>query len=95
MATSDIEFLFLFGWGELIGLANRSDFDLKAHSAASGEKLDYLDPLLIKIFPYIIEPSMGVDRLLLAVLTNFYKEEKLEENEEKEVFSVTLLSFSI
>ncbi|AFX74382.1 Glycyl-tRNA synthetase [Mesomycoplasma hyorhinis SK76] len=94
LATSDIEFLFLFGWGELIGLANRSDFDLKAHSAASGEKLDYLDPFTNqKFFPYIIEPSMGVDRLLLAVLTNFYKEEKLEENEEKR--SLLALPYSL
>ncbi|QZE12696.1 glycine--tRNA ligase [Mycoplasma sp. Ms02] len=77
--TSDIEFKFPFGWGELLGVANRSDFDLKSHMDASGENFYYLDPLTNnKFIPYVIEPSMGLDRMMLAVISDAYYEEELE-----------------
>lgn len=79
--TSDIEFKFPFGWGELLGVANRTDFDLKSHMEASGEFLDYLDPTTNeKIIPYVIEPSIGLDRLMLAVLSDVYRVEELEND---------------
>ncbi|RIV16714.1 glycine--tRNA ligase [Mycoplasmopsis gallopavonis] len=88
--TSDIEFLFPFGWGELLGVANRTDFDLKSHMNATGESLEYLDPTTNqKIIPYVIEPSIGLDRLMLAVISNCYKEEILE-NETRTVLSFPL-----
>ncbi|WP_396888754.1 glycine--tRNA ligase [Mycoplasma sp. CSL7503-lung] len=81
-ATSDIEFQFPFGWGELLGVANRTDFDLKSHSRATGESLDYLDPQTNKkIIPYVIEPSIGLDRLMLAVISDAYNVEALENDE--------------
>ncbi|APJ38140.1 glycine--tRNA ligase [Mycoplasmopsis pullorum] len=80
--TSDIEFNFPFGWGELLGVANRSDFDLKSHMQATGESLEYLDPSdNKKIIPWVIEPSMGLDRMMLAVLADAYNEEQLENDE--------------
>ena len=79
--TTDIEFNFPFGYGELMGIANRADFDLKTHMKHSGEALEYLDPKTNeKIIPYVIEPSMGLDRLTLAVLVDAYEEEKLEND---------------
>jgi len=76
LASSDIEYKFPFGWGEVCGIANRTDFDLKAHSAASSEVLDYFDQEKnIRFVPYCIEPSLGIDRLFLAVLTDAYDEE--------------------
>ncbi|QKT05276.1 glycine--tRNA ligase [Mycoplasma sp. OR1901] len=81
-ATSDIEFKFPFGWGELLGIANRTDFDLKSHSKATGEALDYLDPQTNqKVVPYVIEPSIGLDRLMLAVISDAYNVEELENDE--------------
>ena len=78
-ATTDIEYLFPFGWGELWGIADRTDFDLKQHSKHSGEVLDYLDPFTNeKYVPYCIEPSVGVDRAALAFLVDAYDEEELE-----------------
>lgn len=75
-ATSDIEFLFPFGWGELWGIANRGDFDLKQHELFSKKSLMYFDPETNeKYFPYCIEPSVGVDRLFLAFLCDAYNEE--------------------
>ncbi len=75
-ATTDFEFLFPFGWGELWGVASRTDFDLKAHSAHSGEDLTYFDPETNeKYVPYVIEPSLGADRVLLAFLIDAYDEE--------------------
>src|ERR1700741_1970833 len=66
-ATSDIEYLFPMGWSELEGIANRTDFDLKAHSEASGEDLSYFDPQTEQRYvPYVIEPSAGADRATLA-----------------------------
>ncbi|WP_426460878.1 glycine--tRNA ligase [Mycoplasma hafezii] len=81
-ATSDIEFKFPFGWGELLGVANRTNYDLKSHMEATGESLEYLDPTNNqKIVPYVIEPSIGLDRLMLAVISNAYQVEQLENDE--------------
>lgn len=78
-ATTDFEFLFPFGWGELWGIASRTDFDLKAHQTHSGESMEYVDPVTNnKFIPYCIEPSLGVERVLLAFLTNAYVEEEVE-----------------
>ncbi|ATU05012.1 glycine--tRNA ligase [Candidatus Gracilibacteria bacterium HOT-871] len=72
-ATTDIEFMFPFGWGELQGIADRTDFDLKSHMTESKQDLTYFDPVNNKKFiPYVIEPSVGLTRLFLAVLTNAY-----------------------
>ena len=79
-ATTDFEFLFPFGWGELWGVADRTDYDLTQHSNHSGEAMDYFDPETNeKNVPYVIEPSLGADRVLLAFLCNAYDEE-LDEN---------------
>ena len=79
-ATTDFEFLFPFGWGELWGVADRTDYDLTQHSNHSGEAMDYFDPETNeKYVPYVIEPSLGADRVLLAFLCNAYDEE-LDEN---------------
>ncbi|MDR0490440.1 MAG: glycine--tRNA ligase [Oscillospiraceae bacterium] len=75
-ATTDFEFLFPFGWGELWGVADRTDFDLKAHQEHSGESMDYFDQETgEKYIPYVIEPSLGVDRVMLAFLIDAYDEE--------------------
>ena len=85
-ATTDIEFKFFFGWGELWGIADRTDYDLRVHQEHSGESLEYLDPETNeKYLPYCVEPSVGVERLLLAVLTSAYEEETLENGEVREV----------
>jgi glycyl-tRNA synthetase len=79
-ATTDIEFLFPFGWGELWGIADRTDFDLKAHMAESKQDLSYFDPFTnTKYIPYVIEPSVGLTRLFLATLANAYDEVPGEE----------------
>ena len=76
LACTDIEYNFPFGWSELEGIANRSDFDLKRHAEYSGKDLRYFDDTAKeRFFPYIIEPSGGVDRSLLAFLTDAYHEE--------------------
>ncbi len=78
-ATTDIEYMFPFGKGELWGIASRTDFDLKAHSEHSGEAMDYFDPTTNeKYVPYCIEPSLGADRVTLAFLCEAYDEEELE-----------------
>ncbi|WP_426348233.1 glycine--tRNA ligase [Alloiococcus sp. CFN-8] len=78
-ATSDIEFLFPFGWGELWGIADRTDYDLKKHSEHSGTDMNYLDPVTNeKYIPYCIEPSLGADRVALAFLCDAYDEEELD-----------------
>ena len=85
-ATTDLEFKFFFGWGELWGIADRTDYDLSVHHKHSGENLEYLDPETNeKYLPYVIEPSLGVERLLLAVLTSAYEEETLSDGETREV----------
>ena len=78
-ATTDIEYMFPFGKGELWGIASRTDFDLKAHTNHSGETLDYFDPTTNeKYIPYCVEPSLGADRVTLAFLCEAYDEEELE-----------------
>lgn len=85
-ATCDIEYLFPFGWGELWGIADRTDYDLKKHMEHSGEDLSYLDPTTNeKYVPYCIEPSLGADRVALAFLCNAYEEEELEGGEVRNV----------
>ena len=80
-ATTDFEFLFPFGWGELWGVADRTDFDLKAHEATSGESMEYIDPITNERFiPYVVEPSVGVERLALSFLCNAYEEQELEND---------------
>ncbi len=77
---TDLEYNFPFGWAELEGIANRSDFDLKQHAQYSGKDLQYFDDLKKeKFYPYIIEPSGGVDRAVLAFLIDAYHEEKVKE----------------
>ena len=81
-ATTDIEYLFPFGWGEVWGIADRTDYDLNRHMKYSGESLEYLDPETNeKYVPYCIEPSVGLDRLVLMTLCDAYDEEVLENGE--------------
>ncbi len=80
-ATTDIEYRFPFGWGELWGIADRTDFDLKQHQLTSGQSLEYVDPVTNeKFLPYCIEPSLGADRVTLAFLCDAYDEEQLEND---------------
>ena len=77
--TTDIEFLFPFGWGELWGIADRTDYDLTQHQTVSGEDMSYFDDeAKEKYIPYVIEPSLGADRVTLAFLCAAYDEEELE-----------------
>ncbi|MGL6173563.1 MAG: glycine--tRNA ligase [Cellulosilyticaceae bacterium] len=86
-ATSDIEFMFPFGWGELWGIASRTDFDLKQHQEHSGQDMSYFDPTTNeKYVPYCIEPSLGADRVTLAFLCEAYDEEALEDGDTRTVF---------
>ncbi|HPA60444.1 MAG TPA: glycine--tRNA ligase [Clostridia bacterium] len=79
VATTDFEYLFPFGWGELWGIADRTDFDLKQHQEHSGENMEYIDPVTNERFiPYVVEPSLGADRMALAFLCDAYDEEELE-----------------
>ncbi len=81
VACTDIEYNFPFGWSELEGIANRTDFDLRRHAEVSGRDLRYFDDAKKeRFFPYIIEPSGGVDRSVLAVLVDAYYEEKVRED---------------
>ena len=78
-ATTDFEFLFPFGWGELWGVADRTDYDLTCHTKHSGKALEYMDPVTNeKFIPYCVEPSLGVERAVLAFLCNAYEEQDLE-----------------
>lgn len=80
-ATSDVEYEYPFGWGELEGIANRTDFDLKRHSEASGTDLVYFDPQSKeKYTPYVIEPAGGINRMALTFLIDAYEEEQLEKD---------------
>ncbi len=84
--TADIEYDFPFGWGELWGIASRTDFDLNAHMTASRKDLRYHDKVKNeKYIPYVVEPALGVDRLLLTVLVDAYRVETLENGEERTV----------
>ena len=88
-ATTDFEYLFPFGWGELWGVADRTDYDLTQHINTSGKKLDYLDPdTNERYIPYVIEPSLGVERLFLTVVTEAYDEEDLGTPEKPDVRTV-------
>lgn len=79
-ATTDIEFLFPFGWGELWGIADRTDFDLTQHQNTSGKSLEYFDPTTNeKYIPYVVEPSLGADRMALAFICEAYDEEVIDE----------------
>lgn len=85
-ATTDIEYKFPFGFGELWGIASRTDYDLTQHQKVSGVSQAYLDPETNeKYIPYVIEPSVGVDRMFLTVLCDAYEEEMLDNNETREV----------
>ena len=85
-ATTDFEFLFPFGWGELWGIADRTDFDLTAHQNHSGKNMEYFDEAAGKKYvPYVIEPSLGVERCLLALLCDAYDEEELEGGDKRVV----------
>ena len=84
--TTDIEFAFPFGWGELWGIADRTDYDLTAHQTHSKEDMSYLDPETNeKYIPYCIEPSVGADRVTLAFLCNAYEEQELGEGDTRVV----------
>ncbi len=85
-ATTDIEYLFPFGWGELWGIADRTDYDLKQHMEYSKEDLSWFDPATNqKYVPYCIEPSLGADRVTLAFLCDAYDEEQLAEDDVRTV----------
>ncbi len=85
-ATTDFEVKFPFGWGELWGIADRTDYDLTQHSKFSGEDLSYLDPITNeKYIPYVIEPSLGADRAFLAFLCNAYEEQQVGEDDTRVV----------
>ena len=78
-ATTDFEYLFPFGWGELWGVADRTDYDLTQHMNHSGKSLEYFDPEdNTKYIPYVIEPSLGVERLFLSIVTQAYDEEVVD-----------------
>ena len=85
-ATTDFEFKFPFGWGELWGIADRTNYDLRVHQEHSKVNMEYLDPVTNeKYLPYVIEPSVGVGRLMLAILSNAYEAEVQEDGEIREV----------
>ena len=85
-ATTDFEFLFPFGWGELWGVADRTNYDLKQHQDHSGKPLEYFDPETNEHYiPYVIEPSLGADRVTLAFLCNAYDEETDEKGDKRVV----------
>ena len=85
-ATTDFEYLFPFGWGELWGIADRTDYDLTQHQNCSGKKMEYIDPIDPKkrYVPYVVEPSLGADRVTLAFLCDAYEEQKLVSEDGKE-----------
>ena len=81
-ATTDIEFMFPFGWGELWGIADRTDFDLTQHQNHSGESMEYIDQVTNERYvPYVVEPSLGADRVALAFLCEAYDEEEVGEGD--------------
>jgi glycyl-tRNA synthetase len=88
-AATDIEFEFPFGFKELEGIHSRTDFDLNAHQQASGKKLQYFDPEQNESYtPYVVETSLGLDRMFLAILSNSYKEEALEDGSVRTLMSL-------
>ena len=85
-ATTDIEYLFPFGWGELWGIANRTDFDLKQHMEHAKDDMSYFDPIKNeKFIPYCVEPSLGADRVTLAFLCDAYDEEEVGDGDVRTV----------
>jgi glycyl-tRNA synthetase len=85
-ATTDFEFLFPFGWGELWGIADRTDYDLGQHAKHSGKDMTYFDQETGEHYvPYVVEPSLGADRVSLAFLANAYDEELVGENDTRVV----------
>ncbi len=85
-ATTDIEFLFPFGWGELWGIADRTNFDLTQHQNCSGQSMEYFDPETNEHYiPYVVEPSLGADRVTLAFLCDAYDEEQIDEKDTRVV----------
>jgi len=85
-ATTDFEFMFPFGWGELWGIADRTDFDLTQHQNHSGENLEYIDPVTNERYiPYVVEPSLGADRVTLAFLVEAYDREEVGEGDVRTV----------
>ena len=85
-ATTDIEFMFPFGWGELWGIADRTDFDLTQHQNHSGEGMEYIDQITNERYvPYVVEPSLGADRVALAFLCEAYDEEEVGEGDVRTV----------
>ncbi len=89
-ATTDFEYQFPFGWGELWGIADRTDYDLKQHQEHSGESMEYMDPTTNeKFLPYCVEPSVGVDRLVLAFLSDAYEEQELDGGDSRVVLHLS------
>lgn len=86
--TTDLEYLFPFGWGELWGIANRTDFDLRNHQQFSGENMEIMREDKSKYIPHVIEPSVGCDRVLLAFLCDAYNEETLEDGDTRVVLKL-------
>ena len=88
-AACDIEFLFPFGFKELEGIHSRTDFDLKSHEELSGKKIQYFDPVIDKNYiPYVVETSIGLDRMFLAILTYSFKMETLDDGSTRNVMSI-------
>ena len=89
--TSDIEYLFPWGWGEIAGIANRTNYDLTAHSKESGKELSYFDETTKKhVIPYVVEPSFGLDRAVMALLIEGYTHETLVGAKGKEETRISL-----
>jgi len=89
-ATTDILYRYPWGFDELWGIASRTDYDLKCHQEFSGEKLEYLDPVTNQSYlPYVIEPSLGVERLLLAILFDSLEEETINETETRTLLRIS------
>lgn len=87
--TIDIDYQFPHGWGELWGIANRTDYDLKVHAQYSKTNLVYLDPVTNqKVVPYVIEPSVGVERLIYALICDKYEIQPIENNETREILHI-------
>src|SRR5437764_4840481 len=85
-ATSDVEYLFPIGWSELEGIANRGDYDLTAHAAHSGQKLEYVDTVSGERYvPHVIEPAAGVDRAMLAFIGAAYDEDEIDGEKRTEL----------
>ena len=88
-ATTDIEYLYPFGFGELWGVASRTNYDLSQHQKFSGESMEYLDSETNeKYIPYVIEPSVGLERLFLAIICDAYDFEKIDEDNNREVLKI-------